>query len=78
MIIIITSFSVQNILILIKINVLKAKENYFGILHLNIAALNKNIHGISNLLSLMRLNFPTTDLSEHKIGLNTPINNMSL
>ena len=26
----------------------------------------------------MKLNFPITGLSEHKIGLNTPINNISL
>ena len=45
--------------------------------HLNIAALNKHIDGLSNLLSLMRLNFPIVSLSERKIGLNTPINNIS-
>ena len=61
-----------------EINTLKTKENHFGILHLNIASLNKHVDGISNLLSLMKLNFPIIGLSEHKIGLNTPINNISL
>ena len=32
----------------------------------------------SNLLSLNKSNFPIIGLSEHKIGLNTPINNISL
>ena len=31
-----------------------------------------------NLLSLMKLNFLIKGLSEHKIGLNTPITNISL
>ena len=61
-----------------EINALKTKENHFGILHLNIASLNKRIDGLSNLISLMKLNFPIIGLSEHKIGLNTPINNISL
>ena len=61
-----------------EINALKTKENHFGILHLNIASLNKHIDGLSNLISLMKLNFPIIALSEHKIGLNTPINNISL
>ena len=61
-----------------EINALKTKENHFGILHLNIASLNKHVDGLSNLISLMKLNFPIIDLSEHKIGLNTPINNISL
>ena len=38
-----------------EINALKTKESHFGILHLNIASLNKLIDGISNLLSLMKL-----------------------
>ena len=61
-----------------EINTLKTKENHFGTLHLNIASLKKHADGISNLSSLMKLNFPIIRLSEHKIGLNTPINNISL
>ena len=61
-----------------EINTLKTKENHFGILHLNMASLKKHADGISNLSSLMKLNFPIIRLSEHKIGLNTPINNISL
>ena len=61
-----------------EINALKTKENRFGILYLNIASLNKHINGLSNLLSLMKLNFPIIGLSEHKIGLNAPINNIFL
>ena len=40
--------------------------------------LNKQVDGISNLLILMKLNFPIIGLSELKIGLNTPANNISL
>ena len=36
------------------------------------------VDGFSNLLSLIKLHFPIKGLSEHKIGLNTPNNNMSL
>ena len=61
-----------------EINALKTKENHFGILHLNIVSLNKHIDGLSNLISLMKLNFTIIGLSEHKIGLNTLINNISL
>ena len=61
-----------------EINSLKAKENHFGMLHLNIASLNKHIEGLSNLLSLMKLDFPFIGFSWHKIGLNTPINNTPL
>ena len=61
-----------------EMNALKTKENHFGILHLNIASLNKHINGLSNLINLMKLNFPIIGLNEHKIGLNTPINNISL
>ena len=56
----------------------KKKGNHFGIFHLNITSLNKYIDGLSDLLSLMKLNFPIIGLSEHRIGLNTPINNISL
>ena len=57
-----------------EINALKTKENHFGILRLSIASLNKHVHGISNLLNLMILSFSIIGLSEHKIGLNIPIN----
>ena len=57
-------------------NALKTKKKHFGILHVNIASLNKYIDGLSNLLSLMKLHFPIIGFSEHKIGLNTPINNI--
>ena len=40
--------------------------------------LNKHVDGLSNLFSLMKLNFPIIVLSEHKIGLNTTINSISL
>ena len=52
-----------------EINALKTKENHFGILHLNIVSLNKHINCLSNLLSLMKLNFPTISLTEQRIGL---------
>ena len=61
-----------------EINALKIKKNHFGILHLNTASLKKHIDGLSNLISLMKLNFPIIGLNEHKIGLKTPINNISL
>ena len=61
-----------------EIKALKTKENHFGILHLNITSLNKHIDDLSKLISLMELNFPIIGLSEHKIELNTPINNISL
>ena len=61
-----------------EINVLKTKENHFAILHLNTPSLNKYIDGLSNLISLIKLNFPIIGLSEHKIGLNTLINNLLL
>ena len=41
-------------------------------------SLNKHIDGLSNLLSLLKLNFPIIDFSEHRIRLNTPFNNISL
>ena len=44
---------------------------------LDIGSLNKHIDGLSNLLSLMKLNFPIIGLSEHKIGRNTSIYNIS-
>ena len=61
-----------------EMNALKTKENHFSILHLNIVCLNKHLDGLSNLLSSMKSNFPIISLSAHKIGLNTPINNISL
>ena len=64
MMIIIISFLIQNIN---EINALKTKDYHFGILHLNIASLNKRTDGLSNLLSLMKLNFQIIDLSEHKL-----------
>lgn len=60
----------HHILIILKyintneINCLKTKEGYSGILHLNVASLNKNIESVSSLLSLMKLNFPIIDLNE--------------
>ena len=48
------------------------------VLHLNIASLNKHVDGFSNLLILIKLNFSIIGLSEHKIGLNIPLNNISL
>ena len=33
---------------------------------------------LSNLLSLMKLNFPIIGYSEQKVGQNTPINDLSL
>ena len=44
--------------------ILKTKESYSGILHLNVSSLNKNIESVSSLLSLMKLNFPIIDLNE--------------
>ena len=41
-------------------------------------SLNRHIDGLPNLIGLMKLNFPIIALSEHKIRLNTPINNISL
>ena len=45
-----------------KLMPLSAKENHFGIRHLNLASLSKHIDGFSNLL----LNSPIIHLSEHK------------
>ena len=39
---------------------------------------NKYFDSLSNLLSLIKLNFSITCLNKHKIGPNTPINNISL
>ena len=49
-----------------KLMPLSAKENHFGIRHLNLASLSKHIDGFSNLLSLMKLNSLIIHLSEHK------------
>ena len=60
-----------------ELNALNNKANYFGILHLNIAFLNKHIDSLSNVLSMMKFNFPIIVLSEHKISSNSCINNIS-
>ena len=46
-----------------EINSIKIKD-YSDILHLNVRSLNKNIDSVSNLLSLMKLNFPIIDLNK--------------
>ena len=50
-----------------ELNVINNKVNYFWILHLNIASLNKHIDILSSVLSLMNINFPIIGLSQHKI-----------
>ena len=71
-------FDDDNHHILINSKYFNINEHHFGILHLNIESLNKHIDGISNLISLTKLNFPIVDLSKHKIRLSNPINNISL
>ena len=61
-----------------ELNALNNRANYFGILHLNITFLNKHIYSLSNVLSMMKFNFPIIGLSEHKIRSNSLINNISL
>ena len=61
-----------------ELNVLSNKENYFGILHLNIASLSKHIDSLSNVLSMAKFNFAIVELCEHKIRSNSFINNISL
>ena len=39
------------------------KANYFGILHLNKASLNKHIKSLSNALSIIKFDFPIIGLS---------------
>ena len=50
-----------------ELNAVNSKANYFGILHLNIASLNKHIDSLSNVLSMIKFNFPIIGLCEHKI-----------
>ena len=61
-----------------ELNALNNKANYFGIFHINIAFLNKHIDSLSNVLSMMKVNFPIIGLSEHKFKSNSFINNISL
>lgn len=44
----------------------------------HISVFSKHIDVLSNLLRLTKLNFPIIPLSEYKIGLNAPINNIYL
>ena len=50
------------------------KENDFGILHLNIASLNKHMNDLQNFLSFFDYKFDIIGLSEHKISFNSPSN----
>ena len=59
-----------------ELNALNSKANYFGILHLNIASLNKHIDSLSDVLSMTKFNFPIIGLCEHKIRSNSFINNI--
>ena len=61
-----------------ELNALNNKVNYFEILHLNIVSLSKHTDSLSNLLSMIKVNFPIIGLYEHKIGSNSFINNISL
>ena len=61
-----------------ELNVLSNKENYFGILHLNIASLSKHIDSLSDVLSMIKFNFPIIRLCQHNIRSNSFINNSSL
>ena len=61
-----------------ELNALNNKVNYFGILNLNIASLNKHTDGLSNVLSMMKFSFPIIGLREHKIRSNSFINNIVL
>ena len=56
-----------------EMNVLNNKANYFGI-----AFLSKHIDSLSNVLSMIKFNFPITGLCEHKIRSNYFFNNISL
>ena len=58
------------------LNALNNKGNYFGILHLNIASLNKHIDSLSDILSLAEFSFPIIELCKHKIRSNSFINNI--
>ena len=53
-------------------------DHKFGILHLNIASLNKHFDDLCNLLATIEFSFPVIGLSEHKIGKHSPINNINL
>ena len=61
-----------------EMNALNNKKNFFGILYLNIVSLNKQIDSLSNVLSMMKFNFPNIWLNKHKIRPNSFINNISL
>ena len=61
-----------------ELNALNNKGNYFEILHLNIASLNKHIDNLSDVLSMMKFNFPIIGLCDNKIKWNSFINNISL
>ena len=60
------------------LNALNNNGNYSGILHINIAFLDKHIESLSNFLSMMKFNFTIIGLSENKIRSNCFINNISL
>ena len=61
-----------------EMNAINNKKNFFGILYLNIVSLNKQIDSLSNVLSMMKFNFPNIWLNKHKIRPNSFINNISL
>ena len=50
-----------------ELNALNNKGNYLEILHLNIASLNKHIDNLSDVLSMMKFNFPIIGLCDNKI-----------
>jgi hypothetical protein len=55
-----------------KFNSLKPdRKSAFGLLHLNIASLNKHIDDLRTTLNRLKFNFDVIGISEHKIGKDT-------
>ena len=74
----ITLLLIQSTTILIKLNALNNKANYYEILHQNMPSLNKHIGSLSNDLNIMKINFPIIGLSEQKVRSNAFNNKISL
>ena len=55
------------------------KSSSLGLLHVNIASLNKHFDDLHELLSRLKFDFDVIGITEHKIGVNSkPSNNISL
>ena len=56
------AMSITLLLIQGNASLINNKANYFGIFHLNIASLNNHSDGLSNVLIIIKFNFPSIGL----------------